>query len=157
MPIVAIPSDPLPSSVVLGDDFFALIALRENIRQVIRVLASADTFHRIVQADSEKYGRGLFGKEVLRRITSALAKGTFRRRSAGRGLRPSRHCFFSPRSFEKASTGCCEEKGTSQTERGPVRPQRTGDEQRLRHGAPPNRHFCVGQFTGIPVLQSTQS
>jgi hypothetical protein len=31
MPIVAIPSDPLPSSVVLGDDFFALIALNEEV------------------------------------------------------------------------------------------------------------------------------
>jgi hypothetical protein len=72
-----------------------------------------------------------------------------------------KHCFFSPRGFEKASTGYCEEKGTSQTERGPVRPQRTGDEQRLRHGARPtatflrrsghrNSYIAITQVVAVP-------
>jgi hypothetical protein len=55
LPIVAIPSDPLPSSIVLGDDFFALIALRENIRQVPATMRW-DSVHKLVT--SQRYGSG---------------------------------------------------------------------------------------------------
>jgi hypothetical protein len=59
MPIVAIPSDPLPSSVVLGDDFFTLIALDEDV--LVRQPESFSQYLAFIEFKKRVTGRMLLG------------------------------------------------------------------------------------------------